>query len=116
MLKKIKVELLQNKIYVIRQHHVMLDSDLAELYGVSTKQLNQAVKRNMSRFPDDFMYLLTEQEVRVLRSQIVTLEISKGRGKHSKYLPCAFTEQGIAMLSSVLNSPSLSSGTHYLSS
>jgi hypothetical protein len=84
----------------------MLDADLAALYGVSTKALVQAVKRNLERFPGDFMFHLTEQEVRALRSQIVTLDDAsgRGRGRHAKYLPHAFTEQGVAMLSSVLKS------------
>ncbi len=81
----------------------MLDFDLAELYGVSTKVLNQAVKRNSERFPEDFMFQLTRDEYLALRSQIVTLET--GRGKYSKYNPFAFTEHGVAMLSGVLNSP-----------
>ena len=80
----------------------MLDSDLAELYGVSTKVLNQAVKRNVKRFPSDFMFQLKADEYESLRSQIVTLK--QGRGRHRKYLPNVFTEQGVAMLSSVLNS------------
>jgi len=91
-----------NKIYFIRGQKVMLDKDLAELYGVETKVLNQAVKRNIERFPEDFMFRLTEHEWNSLRSQFVTLEI--GRGKYPKYFPFAFTEQGVAMLSSVLNS------------
>ena len=78
----------------------MLDYDLAELYGVETKILNQAVKRNMKRFPGDFMFQISFQEVRGLRSQSVTLK----RGQHIKYRPYAFTEHGILMLSSVLNS------------
>ena len=80
----------------------MMDSVLAEMYGVPTKVLNQAVKRNRERFPDDFMFQLTDKEWENLRSQIVTLE--KARGKHRKYLPYVFTEHGVAMLSSVLNS------------
>lgn len=89
----------------------MLDKDLAELYQVEVKVLNQAVKRNLARFPDNFRFLLTKdehqtiksiEEIPSLRSQIVTLENS--RGKHRKYLPYAFTEQGIAMLSAVLRS------------
>ena len=92
-------EIIENKIYLIRGHKVMLDRDLARLYGVPTKVLNQAVKRNHKRFPNDFMLLLTLQEVRNLRSQFVT---SSWGGL--RYLPCAFTEQGVAMLSSVLNS------------
>ena len=80
---------------------VMIDRDLAELYGVETKALKQAVRRNIKRFPEDFMFELTFKEESSLRSQFVTLE---GKGKHSKYLSMAFTEQGVAMLSSVLNS------------
>ena len=78
----------------------MLDSDLDELYGIETKTLKQAVRRNINRFPEDFMFELTKKEQEVLRSQIVTLE----RGKYSKYLSFAFTEHGVLMLSSVLNS------------
>ena len=80
----------------------MIDTDLAVLYEVPNKVLNQAVKRNLRRFPTDFMFQLNYQEVAALRSQIVTLKT--GRGRHRKYLPYAFTEQGVAMLSSVLNS------------
>ena len=80
----------------------MVDFDLASLYEVETKVLKQAVRRNIDRFPADFMFRLTNAEWNSLRSQFVTLE--NGRGKHSKYLPFAFTEQGVAMLSSVLNS------------
>ena len=94
-------EYIASKIYYIRGEKVMIDSDLAELYGVTTKVLNQAVKRNIHKFPEDFMFELTEEEWTTLRSQIVTLKT--GRGQHSKYLPFAFTEQGVAMLSSVLN-------------
>jgi hypothetical protein len=81
----------------------MLDSDLAALYGVETKALNQAVRRSAERFPHDFMFQLTTEEADLLRSQIVTLK--PGRGRHRKYRPHAFTEQGVAMLSSVLRSP-----------
>ena len=98
----IPVETIERKILLIREEKVMLDSDLAELYQVQVKVLNQAVKRNMERFPADFMFQLTTEESELLRSQIVTLKI--GRGTHRKYLPYAFTEQGVAMLSSVLNS------------
>ena len=80
----------------------MLDADLASLYGVETKVFNQAVRRNVERFPEDFMFQLTEAEAESLRSQIVTL--NAGRGRHAKYAPLAFTEQGVAMLSSVLKS------------
>jgi len=88
-----------NKIYIIREKKVMIDRDLAELYGVETKVLNQAVKRNLKRFPDDFMFQLTDEEFRNLRSQIVT---SSWGG--SRFRPMVFTEQGVAMLSSILNS------------
>jgi hypothetical protein len=90
-------------ILLLRGHKVLLDSDLAELYEVEVKQLNQAVKRNLDRFPADFMFQLTPEEFESLRSQFVTLE--KGRGGYRKYRPFAFTEQGVAMLSGVLNSP-----------
>lgn len=93
-------ETIVEKIYIIRGQKVMLDRDLAQMYGVEVKRLNEAVKRNVARFPDDFMFQLTLDENNFLRSQIATLE----KGKHSKYLPYAFTEQGVAMLSSVLNS------------
>jgi ORF6N domain len=94
-------ELLMNKIYLIRAQKVMLDSDLADLFGVETKVFNQAVKRNAGRFPKDFMFQLTRKEWNALRSQIVTS--NKGRGG-MRYLPNVFTEQGVAMLSSILNS------------
>src|SRR4030095_15618046 len=119
---------IQKKIYQVRDETVMLDRDLAALYGVHVKVLNQAVKRNLIRFPSDFMFQLTKDEdleilrleiqsikmdssrQEFLRSQIVTLETSlpegrnEGRAKHSKYLPYVFTEYGIGMLSSVLKS------------
>ena len=87
-------------IKVIRGQQVMLDKDLAKLYGVEAKVLNQAVKRNVERFPNDFRFQLTKEEC--LRSQIVTL--NEKQGQHLKYMPYAFTEQGVAMLSSVLRS------------
>ncbi len=93
-------EYVESKILLIRDKKVMLDRDLAFLYGVETKVLNQAVKRNMERFPDDFMFQLSKDEYSSLRSQLVTLK----RGQHRKYPPYVFTEQGVAMLSSVLNS------------
>lgn len=110
------IQSIQNRIYEVRGERIMLDFDLAALYEVETKVFNQAVKRNLKRFPKDFMFQLTRQEweslridieLRVnqsnpLRSQIVTLKT--GRGQHTKYLPYAFTEQGVAMLSGVLNS------------
>jgi hypothetical protein len=85
---------------VICDEKVILDRTLAELYGVETKQLKRAVRRNIRRFPSDFMFELTKEEYDSLRYQFGTLK----RGKHSKYMPLAFTEQGVAMLSSVLNS------------
>jgi hypothetical protein len=102
LMKEIKIlpdETILNKIYIIREKKVMIDRDLAELYGVDTRVLNQAVKRNLKRFPDDFMFQLTDEEFRNLRSQIVT---SSWGG--SRFRPMVFTEQGVAMLSSVLNS------------
>ena len=94
---------IRNLIKIIRNQQVMLDSDLAVLYGVNTKVLNQAVNRNIERFPEDFMFQLTWEECENLRSQIVTL--NSKQGQHIKYLPYAFTEQGVAMLSGVLHSP-----------
>ncbi|MDO8446829.1 MAG: ORF6N domain-containing protein [Deltaproteobacteria bacterium] len=93
---------IQSKIYAIRGVQVMLDEDLALLYGVDTKVLNQAVKRNSERFPEEFMFKITDDEFDRLRSQIVTLD--SARGKHRKYLPYVFTEQGVAMLSAILRS------------
>lgn len=98
-----EVTVIQKKIYEIRGHKVMLDFDLAALYGVETRVLKQAVRRNITRFPPDFMFELTRAEYNFLRSQIVTLK-APGTGTHSKYTPFAFTEQGVSMLSSVLNS------------
>ena len=95
-------EVILSKIYFIRELKVMIDSDLAELYGVETKVLKQQVKRNIDRFPDDFMFELTNEEFANLRSQIVT---SSWGG--TRYLPMVFTEQGVAMLSSVLKSKQL---------
>ncbi len=118
--KEIAPILVESKIFLIRGKQVMVDRDLAELYGVETKVINQAVKRNLERFPEEFRFQLTAEEYDFLRSQSVT---SKGpndslrsqfvtlkneeeslRGKHSKYLPYVFTEQGVAMLSAVLRS------------
>jgi hypothetical protein len=108
------IQSIQNKIYEIRGERVMLDKDLAALYEVETRVLNQAVKRNIKRFPSDFMFQLTKEEYESLkfqleasadnslRSQIVTLKT--GRGQHAKFMPYAFTEQGVAMLSGILNS------------
>jgi phage regulator Rha-like protein len=97
-----ELEVIQNKIFEIRGCKVMLDFDLALLYNAENKRLKEAVRRNVNRFPDDFMFELTKIEYDSLRSQIASLK--NGRGQHLKYLPFAFTEQGIAMLSSVLNS------------
>ena len=96
------LEDINSKIYTIRGVQVMLDEDSAKLYNVETKVFNQAVKRNIERFPDNFRFLLTQNEYESLRSQFVTLETA--RGKHRKYLPYAFTEQGVSMLSAVLKS------------
>ncbi|NII25462.1 ORF6N domain-containing protein [Pseudoflavitalea sp. X16] len=107
---------IQNRIYEVRGERVMLDRDLAALYETETKILNLAVKRNIQRFPQDFMFQLTKEETECLRFQFETLDNDKkplrlqietsksGRGQYSKYLPYAFTEQGIAMLSGILNS------------
>ena len=96
----VPIESIVRKIIFLRSEKVLLDRDIAELYGVETKVLKQAVRRNIKRFPSDFMFELTKEENQSLRSQNVTLK----RGQHSKYLPFAFTEQGVAMLSSVLKS------------
>ena len=93
-------EMIAHKILLIRGKKVILDRDLAELYGVETKQLTRQVRRNIIRFPNDFMFKLTKEEYQTLRCQIGTLK----RGQHSKYTPYAFTEHGILMLSSVLQS------------
>ena len=109
------LEEIRSRIYTIRGVQVMLDEDLALLYGVETKVLNQSVKRNSERFPEDFMFQLSEEEYNLLRSQNVTLEkwdslrsqnatIEDRRGQHRKYSPYAFTEQGVAMLSAILRS------------
>src|SRR6185436_5497352 len=107
----IPVQLIEGKIYLIRGQKVMIDFDLAELYGVTTKRLNEQVSRNKKRFPADFMFRLTKEEAEFLRSQFVISKSLRsqfatsntGRGGR-RYLPYAFTEQGVAMLSSVLNS------------
>lgn len=112
---------IQQRIHEIRGQRVMLDFDLAQMYGVETRRLNEQVKRNIERFPEDFMFQLTRGEWEILRSQIVTSSLPEnqqdnslrsqnatlknGRGEHKKYMPYAFTELGVAMLSSVLRSP-----------
>jgi len=116
------VQLIERRIYLIRGQKVMIDSDLAELYGVSTKRLNEGVSRNKKRFPEDFMFRLTKDEAEDLRSQFATSSSEKSKSAPKKailrsqfatsssgyggrrHLPYAFTEQGVAMLSSVLNS------------
>jgi len=106
---EISTEVVATKILLVRGKKVMLDKDLAALYGVEVKVLNQAVKRNIERFPEDFMFQLSWKEAKSLRSQFVTLKsrsqnATLKQGKHIKYLPYVFTEQGVAMLSSVLGS------------
>ena len=96
------IAIIENKIYEIRGQKVMLDFDLAEMYGVETKRLKEQVRRNIERFPAEFMFELTKEEVAISRSQIATLKT--GQGYNIKYLPFAFTEYGIVMLSSVLKS------------
>ena len=106
------LQIIQNKIYELRAQKIMLDFDLAELYEVETKMLNLAVKRNLKRFPQDFMFQLSIEEWENLKFEIASTNslrlqnetLNKGRGKHTKYLPYAFTEQGLAMLSGILNS------------
>ena len=109
-------DVIRSRIFTIRGVQVMLDRDLAELYGVATKVLNQAVKRNIERFPERYMFQLNKDDVANMRSQIVTgsstetslrsqiVTLNKGQGQHLKYMPYAFTEQGIAMLSAILKS------------
>src|SRR5207302_692150 len=91
----IKLKTVESKIFVLRGHKVMLDADLAELYGVPTKRLNEQVSRNLSRFPSDFMFRLAPEEAANLRSQFATSSLGYG-GR--RYLPFAFTEQGVSML------------------
>ena len=110
------IKSIQNRIYEVRGERVMLDRDLAALYETETKSLNLAVKRNIKRFPEDFMFQLTKEEFDSLRSQFMTSNydadslrfqnetLKNHRGQHSKYLPYAFTEQGVAMLSGILKS------------
>jgi ORF6N domain len=106
--KRAKGQSIESRILVVRGQRVMLDAELAKLYGIEVKALNQAVKRNIERFPADFMFRLAWEEVDRSRSQFVTLIEGSGRqslrGRNIKFLPYAFTEQGVAMLSSVLKS------------
>jgi phage regulator Rha-like protein len=97
----VPVEFIEKRIFLIRGQKVMLDTDLAELYGVSTKRLNEQVRRNLNRFPLDFMFQLNEEETETLRSQFATSKTGRG-GR--RYFPFVFTEQGVTMLSTVLNS------------
>lgn len=97
------VDSASGRIFAVRGKRVILDSDLANLYGVPTKRLNEQVRRNPKRFPPDFAFVLTSEEWEALRSQIATLDT--GRGRHRKFLPYAFTEHGALMAASVLNSP-----------
>ena len=97
-----QLQVIQSKIYEIRGQKVMLDFDLASLYGTETKYLKRSVKNNLKRFPSDFMFELTKEEWDFLRCSFCTL--NEGRGKHPKYMPYAFTELGVSMLSSILNS------------
>jgi hypothetical protein len=100
------VERITSKIFLLRGEKILIDSDLAELYGVETKRLKEAVKRNIARFPSDFMFQLSTEEHKILRSQFATSSLAgqKSGWGGRRYLPLAFTEQGVAMLSSVLNS------------
>jgi hypothetical protein len=98
----VPLEIIEKRIFLFRGQKVMLDEHLAGLYGVSTKRLNEQVRRNLKRFPPDFMFQLNREEYNALRSHFATLIV--GRGRHRKYLPYVFSEQGVAMLSSVLNS------------
>ena len=99
----VPIERIERRILLIGGRKVLLDSDLAELYGVTTKRFNEQVRRNSTRFPVDFMFRLSTEQWRSLRSQIATLEA--GRGKHRKYLPLVFTEHGAIMAATILNSP-----------
>jgi phage regulator Rha-like protein len=99
----VAAEVIAERIFIVRGQKVILDADLAALYEVPTKQFNQAVKRNLAKFPADFMFALTAAEWEALRSQFVTLK--NGRGQHRKYLPYVFTEHGAIMAATLLNSP-----------
>ena len=96
------IDSIKNCIYVVRGHRIMLDTDLADMYEVDVSQLKRQVRRNIDRFPDDFMFELTQEEISSLRCQNGI--IKAGRGQHSKYAPFAFTEEGVAMLSGLLRS------------
>ena len=100
-MERIPIEIIEKKIYLIRNQRVMLDSDIAELYGVTTKRFNEQVKRNIERFPEDFMFKLTDAEYKILRSQFATSNIIHG-GR--RYTPYVFTEHGAIMAATILNS------------
>jgi hypothetical protein len=104
-MSEIDLSRIEKLIYIVRGQKVMMDADLAELYGVETKVLNQAVRRNLERFPEDFMFQPTISELASLRSQIVTLGHLTYQNHILKYSPYLFTENGVAMLSGILNSP-----------
>ena len=99
----IKIENIESKIIIIREQKVILDSDVAELYGVETKRINEAVKNNPDKFPDGYIIELNKDEQKSLKSKFSTLK-GEGRGKHTKYLPKAFTEKGLYMLATILKS------------
>jgi hypothetical protein len=99
----VAIERIENRIIVLRRQKVLLDTDLASLYGVTTRRFNEQVSRNRERFPADFMFQLSREEWDSIRSQFATLE--SGRGRHRKYLPYAFTEHGAIMAAAILNSP-----------
>ena len=101
--KESNIEVIKNRIYEVRGQRVMLDRDLAELYEVEVKYLKRQVNRNIERFPSDFMFAISHEEYNSLRCQNGTLK--SGRGQHAKYMPYAFTEEGVAMLSGILRSP-----------
>ena len=103
-MNEINISQLEKMIFTIRGHKVMLDSDLALLYGVETKRLNEQVRRNLSRFPEDFMFECSSSDLAVMRSQIATASLSTGWNYRRSSTPLVFTENGVAMLSSVLNS------------
>jgi phage regulator Rha-like protein len=94
----------EDKVLALRGQNVILDSDVAELYGVETREINQAVKNNSAKFPEGYVFDLTNDELQSLRSKILILK-NQGRGKHTKYLPSAFTEKGLYMLATILKSP-----------
>lgn len=105
MSKLVKIEDVRNAIFVLRGREVILASDVAKLYGIETKAVNQAVKNNPDKFPEGFVFDLTKEEWNLLRSKIFTLEVQPGKGHYPKYLPKAFSERGLYMLATILKSP-----------